>query len=539
VKNLIIDNKDFNKKQNNNPNPNYNSVNDSSVLKVTQGTIILFFGLMFGMLFSFISRFLFARFFTISDYGIFSLGTTIVSVFATIGTLGLAGGATRQIAYYVGKDETDKVHLVILWSFVIATLVSIIVATIIFLSSGFIAQKIFNMPNFELPLKIFSIAIPFLVLISILSSIFLGFKHVHQQIFFNNVLRNLLFPILLVIVFVIGLSYEWGIIANVVSIGITFVVFFVYFLKKKLLMVNAHTKIKSRVIGKELLIFSLPLSFVAISDMIITWTDTLMLGYFKTSDIVGLYNAAILIGGLISVSLTAMLFIYMPIVSELYAKNDFMEMRRSYYILTKWLCAVAFPLAILFVLFPKVILGFLFGEEYLIAGTVLQILAFGYFINTLLGPNGAALTAMGKTKFLMWATFFVASVNVVLNVFLIPKYGINGAAISTITSIVTINIIRSVKLYSISGIHSLRKNTLKPIIIGCIIIFVIYFIVEKFLSITYWMLPIIFILFIITYTISLLLSKSFDKEDIEMLLKIENKTGLKFTRLKRLMKRFI
>jgi O-antigen/teichoic acid export membrane protein len=155
-----------------------------------------------------------------------------------------------------------------------------------------------------------------------------------------------------------------------------------------------------------------------------------------------------------------------------------------------------------------------------------------------MGPNGATLTAMGKTKFLMWATFIAACINVGLNVVLIPLYGATGAALATIIAILSVNIIRSIKLYSISKIHSLEKNILKPIFLSSTLIFIIYFLTEKFLTITFWMLPLIFIFFILIYGVSLLLTKSFDQEDIDVLLNIEKKTGLNFIKVKRLIKRF-
>lgn len=519
-------------------NKNNNSPIDS-LQEVAKGTAIVFIGTIVGMLFLSIGRILFARIFSSSEFGIFSLGVTLLNIFAVIGTLGLLEGATRQIAYYKGKNQIDKVQLVIQWSFRCAVLASIIIAFLVFLCSDLIANNVFNLPSLSFSLKILSIAIPFSVLISILSSIFRGFKRVKEKVYFLDIIRNILFPILLIPVIFLNMSFESGIVAYSLSIIITCFVFIIYYVKKKPISSKFLTKSKNITIGKELFIFSLPLLLVSILYMVLHWTDTLMLGYFTTPDVVGLYNAANPLGRFISISLVAMLFIYTPIVSDLYAKRKDAEMRGSYAILTKWLCAATLPLAMIFVFFPRIVINFVFGSEYLLASTVLQILALGFFINNLLGPNGATLTAMGKTKFLMGATFAAACINIGLNVILIPRYGINGAAIATISALVSINIIRSIKLYSISRIHSLKKNILKPIFLSGILFIFIYIIAKEFLSITFWMLPILFIFFIILYVASLLITKSFDREDIEMLLKIEAKTGIKLKLIKRILNKFI
>jgi O-antigen/teichoic acid export membrane protein len=513
---------------------------NQSLQKVAKGTVIILVGGIISLLLSFVVLVIIVRNFTVPEYGIFSLSLTILNISIAIGALGLKDGTARQIAYYRAKKENEKVNGVISYSLLFGLLAGVTLFVLVFFSSDIISIKVFNLPELSFSLKVFSIAIPFLILINILIAILRGFGRTKEKIIFENILRSLLFISFLSFLIWIGFSFEWAITTYILSIIITCVVFVIYFIKKKRQITLQHaTRSKDKSIGKELLIFSLPLLLVTILSQIMISTDTLMLGFFKTSDIVGLYNAVIPLGRYISVALAAMLFTYVPVLSELYANNKIAEMRRSYAILTKWLCAVTFPLAMVFVFFPNVVLELIFGYEYVSARTTLQILTIGFFLNNFMGPNGAALTAMGKTKFLMLATSVAACINVGLNTLLIPKYGINGAAIATVTALVSINIIRSIKVYSISRIHSLNKNNVKPILLSSILIFVIYIIAKKFLTITFWMLPILFGLFIILYGLSLLLTKSFDKEDLDMLLNIEKRIGLNFKRIKRLLKRFI
>jgi O-antigen/teichoic acid export membrane protein len=337
-----------------------------------------------------------------------------------------------------------------------------------------------------------------------------------------------------------GLSFINAIVAYFASIAVTCIAFAAYYIRKG--PKSHRSKDESKVdisIAKELLLFSIPLLLVDVLYLVIGWTDTLMLGYFKTASDVGLYNAANPLAGFISMALSAMLFIYFPVASELYAENREEEMKRIYAVLTKWVCSVTLPLFMVFLLFPEVTMNFLFGSEYILAGAALQILALGFFINNLMGPSGATLTAMGKTRFLMWATLAAAGMNICLNVLLIPILGIVGAAIASMFTMISINIIRSAKLYSISGMHSLSKNLLKPILLSIILIIAIYLAAKSFLTVTFWMLPLLFILFAILYGLSLLFTKSFDQEDINMLLTMEKKMGINFIRMKNLLKRFV
>lgn len=139
----------------------------------------------------------------------------------------------------------------------------------------------------------------------------------------------------------------------------------------------------------------------------------------------------------------------------------------------------------------------------------------------------------------MWATFATAVLNIGLNISLIPPLAIAGAAIASIASITSINIIRCGKLYSISGAQPLSKNLTKPTLVSLGLIFLLYFISRSFLTVTHWVLPLLFILYYAIYGSATLLTKSFDHEDITMLLAIEKRTGINVTPIKRFLSKFL
>lgn len=517
---------------------------NQSLQKIAKGTGIIFIGTIIGMLLGFVSRVIIVRYITQSEYGIYSLALVLTSIFVTISRLGLSEGSTRYIAYFRGKKEEGKVKSVISSSIKIALITSIVLSLILYLSSDVISTSIFHSSELSTPLKIFSAAIPFTVLIGILISLFRGFDIVEPNVYFQNILRSVIFILFLIGGILLGLSFLGVLYAYLASIAITCIAFAIYAFKKLPLPTfslkkEAGAAIAINPMGKELLLFSIPLLAVAMLDMVISWTDTLMLGYFKTPAVVGLYNGALSLAHLIPMALTSMVFIYTPIISQLYPKNLLDEIKRSYAVLTKWVFSVTLPVFLIFIFFPDIVLSFLFGSQYIGAATTLQFLALGFFVHTFLGPNGATLVAMGKTKILMWASTASAVLNVVLNVSLIPLVGITGAAVATASSLALANMILSTKLYFLSGVHPLTKNYLKPIITSITLILAICFLAKTFFIITIWHLLSLFLLFVIIYGLSLLLTKSFDQEDISMLLTIEKTVGIDASPIKNILKRFI
>ena len=287
------------------------------------------------------------------------------------------------------------------------------------------------------------------------------------------------------------------------------------------------------------MLFSLPLLATIMLGMILTWTDTLMLGYFKTPNAVALYNGAMPIARLTGLPLASMLFLYIPITSQLHSQNLIAEIKRNYAILTKWIFAASLPAFLLFFLFPNTVLEFFFGNNYVQASVALKILVFGFFIHTFFGPNGATLIAMGNVRILMWTSLFCAIFNVVLNLSLIPQLGITGAATSSAVALCAGNILLAAKLFRLYGIHSFTKTLLKPGLTSIALIIIFYMLSKSLLTVTFWMLPLLAILFIVIYGLSLILTKSIDNEDIMILLEIEKRMGINLKRIKKILKKFM
>lgn len=510
-----------------------------SLAKIAKGAGIAFFGLLAGLLFAFIGRVLIARYGTEADYGVFSVAFVILNICAIIGTLGLQEGATRSIAYARGQNDTERVQKLIPASVQFGLLASISLGIILFFTSDIIATKIFHEAALAFPLKIFAFGIPFFTLINVLVSLFRGFDDVKPTVYFRQILTNLLFPMFLLPLIFFDLLFPGVFYAFLASLVISCVVLMVYAVKRLSYPVKLAFRIDANPIAKGLLVFSLPLLGVAMLQVIIAWTDTLMLGGLRSSAEVGLYNAAHPLARFISAPLSAMLLIYMPVASGLYAQGSMSEVRRSFSILTKWLCSATLPLFLILFLFPETALSFLFGPSYGPAANALRILSLGFIMNNFLGPNGATLIAMGEARFIMRATLATAVLNIGLNIALIPPLGIEGAAIASIAAITSINLIRCRKLYSLSKAQPLSKKLLKPTLASLGLIFLFRFILRNFVTIVWWMLPLLLMLYYAIYGLAILLTRSLDKEDISMLLAVEKRAGLNLSLIKGILQKFL
>jgi len=511
-----------------------------SLGKVGKGAGILFFGTILGLVFQFLARIVIARFYTPEDYGLFNLFFTVLSIFVTIGLLGLRSGISRFIGYYTGSGEIEKIKAVEGWGLLIGAVSGVCFGAGLFLLAPRIAPIFTTSSEFVYYLKIAGLTLPFYVLISSLISIFRGHQRAQEKIFFYDLGRNAIF---LILAFSIGLfalpfvGVIWSMFFATVIMAISF---FTYYIKKQQkLLVNIDSFSFPPLVAKKILMFSIPLLLVGMMYNLMAWTDTMLIGYFLTESSVGYYNVAKPLSGFIANALIMITFIYAPLVAALYAQKKFKENDVIFTTLTKWVCLISLPIAMTFFFFSEGIITFFFGLDYMPAVIPLKILCIGYFFEALNGPNGPTLTAYSRTKFLMFATSLAAGMNILLNILLIPTYGIIGAAYATSFTLVFVNIIRTYKLYSISGVHSFKPEVLKPVILTILF--------GTFIAIGLSKLPIYgivqaivaFAVLSTTFLITMLVTKSVSMQDIRLLNMFEHKFGLNFSFIRRLLKKFV
>ena len=338
----------------------------------------------------------------------------------SLANLGLPAGLTRQAAYFFGKNEREKAIAVFRAGIFISVIASLVAAIGLFVSSDALAE-FFGMPDISWILRILSFVVPVAVLNRVLISIFRVYERPEVKVVFIDLPPNILKVALIVAVVVLGLSFYWVVMVYFLSSAIPGAIFFAY----SFMNVDFKTSENTFKYVRILVFFSIPLLIQSILGMIITWTDTLMIGYFLTSSDVGLYSGAQPLTRLMQNFLIAVGFLYFPIGSQLYARNQMKEVGRTHAVITKWLMSASLPIFLVLFFFPDAVLWLLYGEAYVPAAYALQALALGFFTHVMLGPNGMTLIATGDTKFPTIAGFVAAVTNFALNLVLIPLYGLS------------------------------------------------------------------------------------------------------------------
>lgn len=438
------------------------SVNQS-VNRIVSGSTVILIGTFIGMLLDILIKKVLTSHLSPADFGTYSLALTVISITGAVATLGLNEGVPRYIAFFRGRQEEQKVHELIISAILmglIAGILAILVSPSLFESlagQGFDAQgKILAV------VKVLVFAIPFTILLNLTVAIYRGFDRTNVNMYFYNIIRPVSLLIFAAAAVFVGASLKGVVLADLISMVFTFGIMSVYFVKRP--PIKPEWKLKFSEPTKQLMRYSFPLLITATLLNLMSWIDTIMLGYFKSPEVVGVYNAVYPIVGFLSLVIASMGYVYVPVASKLWGLNNTQPVGSLYAVMTKWCFLLTFPIFALVFVYPEFLITKLYGAQYVGGATALRILAMGFIANSYFGFNYHTLLASGDSDFLMKCSVASAGINTVINFLLIPEYGMIGAAIGTAVSYASIEVLMTLRAWKKQRMHPFtsmyRKLTL-------------------------------------------------------------------------------
>lgn len=365
-------------------------------------------------------------------YGEVSIGLALLMFLTTFAMAGCSQGVSRFIPRY---DDIEDRRGVWVSGVAITMTLAVGFAVLLVLGANWIASLLFESDVAVTFIRVLAVAIPFIVGFRVAISGIRGYENT----VFRTVAQDFIDPFLRIGLIALFILAGMGIVAAGVGYLLAAIATFVVaalFLNRLMPLRGAY-----RTHTRELIRFSAPLVVSTVVGVLLTQTDTLMLGYFRSSAEVGLYSAAYPLASGLLVVLGAFGFLYLPIASRLDSDGDRAAVDDIYATTTKWVYVVTFPAFLLLFAFPADVLRIVFGVDYTAAASVLPILAVGFFLSAAAGRDRETLSALGSTSWIAVGNVFGLTLNVVVNILLIPRYGFVGAGIASVTSLVAVHIV--------------------------------------------------------------------------------------------------
>lgn len=385
---------------------------------------------------------LLARMLGAEGTGIFAFCFTILNILMVTGRLGLDNYLVKTIAEFSVKERWSTVDQVYKKGILMALIASVILGIVVYFLFPALF-KLWDRSVYTDGIRIVAIALLPAVFLNLNAESLRGLKKIKYYGLFQN---NTIF-----LVGIIGLlllewlapsraeNALWAILAGEVVIAI---ISFIFWRKKKGRNRGGKEIVRSRSILKT----ALPMLFGSATLYLMSWTDTLMLGFMRPEEEVGIYNIALKVASLTGLIIVAVNSIAAPKISELFSQDKIEAYKKFIHQTTGLIFLTSLPIVVLIFLLPEFILK-IFGQEFVNGKISLLILTFGKFSGAFCGPVLVILNMSGKEKTARNILAAIGALNILLNGLFIPRWGIEGAALATMTTTLIWNFLSVFYIY--------------------------------------------------------------------------------------------
>ncbi len=501
-----------------------------------KGIILVLAATVLSQLFWFLSKLYVATALSKQDFGLFTLAWTIFSIITAVATLGLPEGLLRFIPLKGAQGDPEGARAMSRAAMQITSGISLFLAVLLYLLSGPIAERVFYDKGLAYPLRAVSLLIPFMLVFKTVLYILRGYGFIYVK-----VLSDIGTPALYGLLVVASASLIPGItgvlgafVISQMAVAVLVVAYGYSMLGRASLSPFGGRH------RRELLSFSWVIMLVSIIDMMLAWTDSLILGRYVDATSVGIYGIGMSIAKLITMPYDTLWFIFFPIAAELCSGGKDAEFKRTYHVLMRWNFFLTLPIFFVCYFFPETTLSILFRDKFQDAATPLRILAIGFLSHAVLGISIISLVASGYMKTLLKISSAGAVFNIALSYTLV-KYmglGMKGAALATVSTFILIDTVYSIAFYRTRGIFPLTPSFVRPVLLLAV---VGYFtkLLAGLMPMSALLLPVYFLVFLVLYFAGLLLIRSIEEEDVMLVRRISGRLNIPAGGLIRFLERFV
>lgn len=423
--------------------------------KHLRGSTLLLAGRFIAMAANFATQVLIVRYLSKSDYGAFAYVMSLVSLGAILTVFGLEKTITRFVPIYQERGEYHKVFGAIVM--MVSTIFSLgfFLVLLVFGLKGWIGKALVND---QLVLQLLLLLI-FLAPIQALDSLLVKMLAIFvspRAIFFRRHVLDpglKLFVILLLIsfhgnVYLLSMGY---VAAGAVGVTIYTVILIQHLRNQEF---SKHFNVQRMEFPvREIFAFSFPLLIANFVYLARNQLVVVLLASFRSTLDVAAFRAVQPVGDLNTVVIQSFAFLFMPMMARMFARDDQKGIDDLYWQSAVWITVISFPIFLITFSLAQPLTLLLFGERYAQSGSIMAVLAIGYYFNAALGFNADTLRVYGKLRYTVAIDFLAMLVSLGLSLLLIPRYGALGAAIGTCATLVMYNLLNHLGLKFATAIN--------------------------------------------------------------------------------------
>jgi O-antigen/teichoic acid export membrane protein len=399
-----------------------------------------------------------ARLLDVANVGLYSQAFAFLSVLALMSLSGFQSALIRFVAVHRADNHPALLRGTVQLGLALPTGSAVVLGCALFALSPWLADSVFHDPRLLSPFRFVAVSLPATVFTDAALAATRGFKSMRAYALISLVFEPTSRFFLTWLLVAVGFGLTGAMVALVVTNFAAAAL-----AARALWRLMGHSGISARYDWRGLFAFSSASWAATVASTGLLWADTMLLGILGTASDVGLYQVAT------RLTLFAMIFMhainasFSPRIADLYRSGRRDDLSYLYKVVTSLIVRLSVPAFMLLLVFPSELLA-IFGSVYEVGAPVTMLLAIGTLADVLSGPCGHMLMMSGRPYLAMANNIGALALNIGLNVWLIPRYGIIGAGVAWAASLIFINLARVFQVYATMRMVPFDPRALKGVV---------------------------------------------------------------------------
>jgi O-antigen/teichoic acid export membrane protein len=400
-----------------------------------KGGFNLFWGLAASTIISALGIIIVARLLSPSEYGIYTIALTAPNLIMIFRDWGINSAMIKYIAQYNSENKLANIKSILVSGAIFEIVLGLSLSILSLLMSGFFATSVFQRPNIKPLIEIASFTILGGALVTAAQSVLIGIEKMGLNSF-TMILQSCLKVFLMPFLIILGLGTFGATLGTTIALLIAGLISILILLSlyKKLQKPNGdRLKIVEDI--KTMFKYGLPLSISGIIGGFLTQFYNFLMAIYATDLMIGNYSVATNFAVLITFFATPISTMLFPAFSKLDSQKEKETLRNVFQFSVKYAALLVVPAATAIITLSQPAISTLFGEKYNDAPLFLALIAISYLYSAFGNLSlGNLINGQGKTKVNLLLTLVTSAIGFPLSLLLIPRFGIIGLIMTTITA---------------------------------------------------------------------------------------------------------
>ncbi len=392
--------------------------------------------------------------------GLYLLAYATLDTLNKLAVMGLDQAILTHVARRYAAEDTDGMYETIGQALFMSLTAALIVTTGLSLSAPWLAHAFFGKPELALAFRVMAWTLPFWAISAVLLFATRALRVMHYEVIAKGTVEPLIILGLALGFYALGWG-PGGLWAAVLISAMAGAGTAVYTFSCKFSLLRLWRGLWVAPGRWALYRFAMQIGSVELVSELLKRIDMFLVGRYLTADILGIYGIAQELASAIKKIRQAFNPIFVPVISAAHQKRDRAAMQHQYANVTRWILILNACILGSIILAGEPLMR-LFGAEFGLGAPVAVILTLALTIHGVLGVS-ELFFLIDKPWINLVNAIGALFANIGLNLWLIPHYGMLGAAFAVLILQTALNLTRLIEVACLYHLQPLTRYHAKAV----------------------------------------------------------------------------